>query len=87
MENNKKNISGMKTCIVCGRDFPLLAENRYTARENVKTRIAALTTGGEESLFDAMDCPHCGCQNILNQRKREYIEECCGCCEGESEDE
>lgn len=88
MENNKK-IPGMKTCSVCGRDFPLLAENRYTARNNTLSGLAALTGGSEEGLFDAVDCPHCGCQNILNQRKREYVEECgcCGCCDEEGEDE
>lgn len=67
---NKKSIPGMRTCCVCGRDFPLLIENRYTARGNEKTGIAALTGGVEEDLFDAMDCPHCGCQNILQTRKR-----------------
>lgn len=67
---NKKNIPGMRTCSVCGRDFPLLIENRYTARDNTKVGLVLLAGGSEESLFDAIDCPHCGCQNILQARKR-----------------
>lgn len=67
---NKKSIPGMKTCTVCGRDFPLLIENRYTARGEIKTGLSALTGGVEEDLFDAIDCPYCGCQNILQTRKR-----------------
>lgn len=68
---NKKNIPGMRTCSVCGRDFPLLVENRYTARDNNnKLGFAVFTCGTEDSLYDAIDCPHCGCQNILQLRKR-----------------
>lgn len=86
---NKNNVPGMKTCCVCGRDFPLLIENLYHARDNTKTGLAALTCGSEEDLFDAMDCPHCGCQNILQPRKREYLGGCCGgfCCEEEEEED
>ena len=74
MENkmeNKKSIPGMKTCCVCGRDFPLLVENRYTARDPEKSGAPASLVGSAEvNLFDATDCPHCGCQNILQPRKR-----------------
>lgn len=75
---NKKSIPGMKTCCVCGRDFPLLVENRYTARDPEKSdTLASLVSPTEVDLFDAMDCPHCGCQNILQTRKRECLDNYC----------
>lgn len=57
----ERKIPGMKTCCVCGRDFPLVAERRCTAEYG-----ACLMS----TLYDAIDCPHCGCQNILQERKR-----------------
>lgn len=86
-------VAGMTTCKICGRDFPLIAERRYTARDAVKSGIAVAFNGVEEALYDAIDCPHCGCQNTLQARKRadEFTEmagmaekecdQCCGCCE------
>ena len=75
MENNKKSIPGMKTCKVCGRDFPLTEESRYTARDNEVSGVSAAFSGNEENLYDAMDCLHCGCQNILQPRKRALFED------------
>ena len=46
----------MKKCSICGRRFRLLAENRY----EVKTRVVERTI-----YYNAFDCPHCGCQNIV----------------------
>ena len=89
-------IKGMYTCDVCGRDFPLIAEERYTVRGTEKSGIAAAISSEEADRYDAFDCPHCGCQNIVNLRMRElepedadgcedcltYGHEDCGCCEG-----
>lgn len=86
-------IKGMYTCDVCGRDFPLIAEERYTVRGTEKSGIAAAIVGFEEAdRHNAFDCPHCGCQNAVNLRMRELGPEdgdcltcdCeeCGCHEG-----
>lgn len=64
-------IKGMYTCDVCGRDFPLIAEERYTVRGAEKTGLASAFSGEESDLYDAFDCPHCGCQNVMNLRLRE----------------
>lgn len=65
-------VKGMVTCKVCGRDFPLIAENRYTARDSGKTgALVGLTVQDEERNYDAFDCPHCGCQNVMQERKKE----------------
>lgn len=56
MENTKLECCMME-CRVCGGPFELLKEQRYTAR-------------GLFGLFyyDAIDCPFCGCQNIIQNR-------------------
>lgn len=52
----------MRKCSVCGRRFKLLAKNRYeVVREPVG--LNCLTTG--TIYYNAFDCPHCGCQNIV----------------------
>lgn len=62
-------MKGMTTCKVCGRDFPLMAEEHYIARDAEKTGIANIISGSEATLYDAFECPHCGCQNIIQERK------------------
>ena len=64
-------IKGMYTCDVCGRDFPLIAEERYTVRGAEKSGLATAISFEEADRYDAFDCPHCGCQNVANLRLRE----------------
>lgn len=67
------NIKGMATCVVCGRDFPLIVEEHYVARNVDKKGLIPALSGQEEAVqFDAFDCPHCGCQNIMQERKQEF---------------
>lgn len=70
------NINGLKTCKVCGRDFPLIIENHYIARKATTTGLSIIVEKKEPSLFDAFDCPHCGCQNIMNVREYSYDDDC-----------
>ena len=65
-------MKGMATCKICGRDFALIAEENYAVRDNEKSGIAVAFGGSESTLYDAFDCPHCGCQNIMQERKRVY---------------
>ena len=64
-------MKGMTTCKICGRDFAVIAEERYTVRDAERTGIATAFGGSESTLYDAFDCPHCG-QNIMQERKRAY---------------
>lgn len=81
-------IKGMTTCKICGRDFPLISEERYTARDEQKIGFTPMITGeNEPKLFDAIDCPHCGCQNVLQERKRYNIEDEYDCCEDDLKEE
>lgn len=61
---------GMITCAICGRDFALIAEETYIARDNTTRGLTTVVSDKEPQLYDAIDCPHCGCQTILQERKR-----------------
>lgn len=64
----------MLECKVCGTKFNAIVEKHYVARDNGKTGLAvAFGSNSEESLYDAFDCPMCGCQVIAKERKRSYI--------------
>ena len=62
----------MIKCKVCGCEFPAIADKHYIARDDGKVGIAELCTHDEERLYDAFDCPVCGCQAIVQERKRKY---------------
>ena len=87
-------MKGMTTCKVCGRDFPLIFEEHYVAQDPQQKGLAAvISTTDKAYTYDAFDCPHCGCQNVMQQRKPtkcpcDYgiCDECEGY-DGEEEDE
>jgi transcription elongation factor Elf1 len=60
----------MRKCNVCGRRFRLLAKNRY---EVVRRPVGfnCLTEG--TVYYNAFDCPHCGCQNIVGVVEKENV--------------
>lgn len=85
-------MKGMTTCKVCGRDFPLLGEDHYVVRDPERTGIMPAFNGQDEpTLYDAFDCPHCGCQNMMQVRKRELECPCdfgiCDECEAEEDED
>ena len=63
----------MFKCKVCGEEFELKCEAHYVARDCERVGLVALAGGTEESLYDVFDCPHCGCQNVVQKRKRYYF--------------
>lgn len=72
-------MKGMITCKVCGRDFALMAEEHYVARDVGKKGLLPTLSGEVESVeYDAFDCPHCGCQVVTQPRKLTmlYEDEC-----------
>lgn len=79
-------MKGMSTCKVCGRDFPLMAEEHYVSRGREKKGLAAaLGSQDEAALYDTFDCPHCGCQNIMQTRNWDLCP--CECVTGETEED
>lgn len=53
-------------CKICGKRFKLIKENRYLATENTGVLAAMAKL---PKIFEAFDCPRCGCQNIVNIRE------------------
>ena len=52
-------------CKICGEELERIKENKYIIQEN--KGMYGITTGTKK--FECFDCPHCGCQNILNIRE------------------
>jgi len=52
----------MRKCNVCSKRFRLLKENRY---EVVKSPVGLNRLTQGTIYYNAFDCPHCGCQNIV----------------------
>lgn len=52
----------MKKCKVCGKKLTLCSDLRYEV-----TRFSYLSE--EPTIYEAFDCPKCGCQNIVGIRE------------------
>lgn len=73
-------MKGMTTCKVCGKEFPLMAEDHYIVQDPRKIgTIANLVNTDKAIEYDAFDCPHCGCQNVMQTRKPIWLPEVCEC--------
>ena len=69
-------MKGMTTCKVCGRDFPLMAEEHYIAQDPQRIGVLANLANTDKAMeYDAFDCPHCGCQNVMQTRKSIWVPE------------
>lgn len=54
-----------QVCNVCNCNFEIKTSKKYFVR--VEDLI------GTHSIYDAYDCPHCGCQMLINRRYPEAI--------------
>lgn len=55
---------GRIRCQICGTKFPAIAEKRYTSRD-----ASGLSSIINNNYYDTFDCPQCGCQNRVGERK------------------
>lgn len=62
----------MLKCKICGTEFPAIEERHYIARDNIRTGAVVALSKDEEKIYDAYDCPTCGCQIIAQERKRNF---------------
>ena len=60
----------MYKCKTCGKRMRLTAAARY---EIVDKPIGLAILTEKPKIFEAFDCPRCGCQNIVNIREPKYI--------------
>ena len=59
-----------KKCKVCGAELILSKRNHYISRGCEVTGIASIAKREEPKLYDTFDCGVCGCQNVMQERKR-----------------
>lgn len=59
-------------CKICDCEFVPEKKEHYVARTDGKTGVVSMlqSNNDETGLFDAFDCPKCGCQVIAQERKR-----------------
>lgn len=57
-------------CKVCECEFVPEKKEYYISRDEVKVGLSNLAGGMEEKIYDTFDCPQCGCQNVMGERKR-----------------
>lgn len=66
----------MLNCKICGSTFPAVRQNHYVSRDNGESGLNTLFRASESPLYDTFDCPMCGCQVIVQSRKRVVLSEC-----------
>lgn len=59
-------------CKVCGKRFSPDSKRLYQVTEAFS--VSSLVTKPLNVVYDAMDCPRCGCQMVLNERKPKVAE-------------
>lgn len=57
-------------CKICECEFVPDKKEHYISRDEVKVGLSNLAGGIEAKIYDTFDCPQCGCQNIMGERKR-----------------
>ena len=62
----------MIKCEICGCEFTPVIDKHYVARDNGESGIVTAFKSAEYNLYDTFDCPACGCQIIVQERKRVY---------------
>lgn len=67
---NEMEEKKMLKCEICGCKFNALIEKHYISRDERQVGLAALSGGPENTEYDTFDCPQCGCQHIVQERKR-----------------
>ena len=78
-------------CKVCDCGFVPESDKHYVSRDCGKVGFAAsFQANDEEELYDTFDCPQCGCQIVVQKRKRVYsapaIDNVCDDVEEEEDD-
>lgn len=62
----------MMECKVGECKFVPRLESHYICRDNDVTGLSTINKKVEAKMYDAFDCPNCGCQVIAQERKRVF---------------
>lgn len=65
-----KNNKRMLKCKICDYEYDAVVERHYISRDVGKTGFSAVAGEKECTEYDTFDCPQCGCQHIVQERKR-----------------
>jgi hypothetical protein len=57
-------------CNVCACEFIPEKDEHYISRDKIETGLTKIVNSPEENLYDTFDCPQCGCQMVMQERKR-----------------
>jgi len=60
-------------CTVCGNPFTLKIEELYLVRDTSAGGIINVIAGEKTLMWDAFDCPACGCQNRVHERLEAFV--------------
>ena len=64
----------MLKCKICGCQFNPVVERHYISRDpGTYGLTAAFGSHDEEKIYDSYDCPQCGCQIVVQERKRVFV--------------
>lgn len=66
-----------KICEVCGGKFKVTKDGHYISRDVQTTGLASIIGQKEPKNYDTFDCPHCGCQNVMQERKIVVLKDDC----------
>lgn len=56
----------MVKCSICGEQIELRSENRYEVV--IEAGVLQKSFGAKDQIYEAFDCPHCGCQMLMQER-------------------
>nr|DAP31931.1 MAG TPA: DNA-directed RNA polymerase [Caudoviricetes sp.] len=56
----------MIKCSTCGEQIELRKENRYEVV--IEAGVLQKSFGIKDCVYEAFDCPHCGCQMLMHER-------------------
>lgn len=74
-------------CKICESEFPPIIERHYISRDEGRIGPLANLNKAEEKVYDTYDCPVCGCQVVVQERKRVFWQEEDMCLEEQLEEE
>lgn len=75
-------------CKVCDFGFIPESDKHYVSRDCGKTGVVSVfQSNDEEELYDTFDCPQCGCQIVVQKRKRTFITPTANDVEAEEEED
>lgn len=62
-------------CKICEKEFELIATNKYKVKAASSVMTKAMFGNDKTTVYEAFDCPSCGCQNVVNEVYPKYKEE------------